>query len=119
MSKKKKGGDTSTKILILLVGIVIGAIFISILVENDLMDQYIRTEKCNGLVLEGLRVGYVTATGQEIERMCRVGNVTLFETNKTNATVIFNVKETNVSRRDVPINAACDYYQQLNQQGGQ
>lgn len=114
MNKKKKQEDKSTKVLILLIGIVIGAIFVSVLIENDLVDQYMKTEECDELLLEGLRVGYITATGQEVERMCRTGNITIFEPNKTGALVIYNVKGTNVSRRDVTINEACDYYQQLN-----
>ena len=119
MKKKKKEEDKSSKVLILLIGIVIGAIFITVLVETGLIDQYIETEKCDGLILNESRVTYVIATGQETERLCRTNNITLFETNKTGAPVLFEYKGTNVSRRDVPINEACNYYQQLNQQGGQ
>ena len=103
--------------LILLIGIVIGAIFISVLIENDLMDQYIKTEKCEGFIINESRVTYVIATSQETERLCRTNNITLFEINKVNATIFFEYEGTNVSRRDVTINEACIYYQQLNQQG--
>ncbi len=118
MKKMKKKKDKLTIVLIFLVGIVVGAIFISSLIENDLIDQYIETEKCNGLIINESRVTYVIATSQETERLCRTNNITLFETNKTNTTVLFEYKGTNVSRRDVTISYACDYYQQLNKQGG-
>lgn len=97
----------------LIIGIFIGVILMTAFVQLEISPQWVTDQTCNDMIYNESLATYVISIIQETSNMCRTLNVTMIETNSTTYPIWFNYKGTNVSRRYVPVQEACDYY--LNQ----